>query len=411
MRKLIILLILFSAASLKAQKDRYRFAETYFGFESEFSFESNEYLVSQKGNVFKEDLPTTITPRILIGGTHFWRKADFYVSIPLVNLKLNGGKNIKLSNDVFTGFRYLPFALENHTLRPFAGFGLNSKSLEIKNGPIYTNWQWFYEAGLNFRKNNRIIGFETRYFPQNSFISAFSRNDFQKIKTSPYSFSISYKFVFDATAGYSSESSKRFVKKIYDKAKQSNAYDAFSFGVGFNALIPTGKSDLASEQAFFNDEIDGNLSLDLGVGYYLSKMDAALRVSFRSLKQEETAFDYTYKLRRNSTAFEAFKFVGDYHGFAPFIGPYISFDHYHLNETDHGNTLNELKQFKLGYGLVFGWDIRQTAMDYLILRTNLRYTPQMKYKSNGLKFTSSQIEFNFIQIVFYPERYKIWKNN
>lgn len=397
--------------SAYAQKDRYRFAETYYGIETELSFEKNQFFRTSNGQLIQEQLPSSITPRILIGGTHFWRKADFYISIPLYNFRFDGSKKIRLNNDVFTGFRYLPLALEDNTLRPYVGLGLNSKNLQIDNGPNYTNWQWYYEGGINYRKNNKILGFEARYFPRNSFVNAYDRTQFQKTITDPFSFSLSYKIAFDATAGYSRESSKRFMKKIFEKADKAKAYDAFSFGVGLNALIPTGPSDLASQQAFFNDEIDGNVTVDLGVGYYFSELDAALRLSFRPLKQEESAFDYTYQLKRNSTAFEAFKFIGDYHGFAPFIGPYASFDHYALTETDQGKKLNEFKGWKFGYGLVFGWDIRQTPMDYLILRTNLRYTPQMDFKSNGYKFTSDQIEFNFIQIVFYPERYKIWKNN
>ncbi len=406
----LIILLLFFCFSVFGQKNRYRFAETYFGLEAEYSHENNSFLYEQNGSISNQALPSQITPRLLIGGTHFWRRADFYISLPLGSFNLSGSKNIDLSNNVLTGFRYLPFSLKRQTVRPFIGIGMNAKELKLNNGPKYTNWQWYYEGGLNYFYKNRIIGLEVRYFPKSEFYNAYTRTDFQNTALSPLSFSVSYKFVFDATAGYSTEGSKQYMKKIYEKADQSNAYDAFSFGVGLSALIPLGKTDLASNQAFFNDEIEGNISVDIGAGYYFSKIDAALRASFRPLKQEESAFDYTYRLRRNSLALEAFKFIGDYHGFAPFIGPYVSADLYKLKEIDFGQTVNELEATKLGYGIVFGWDIRQTPMDYLILRTNLRYTPQFDYRSSGLKFTSKQIEFNFIQIVFYPERYKIWKN-
>ena len=61
----------------------------------------------------------------------------------------------------------------------------------------------------------------------------------------------------------------------------------------------------------------------------------------------------------------------------------------------------------MGYGVVFGWDIKQSDVDYITLRTNLRYTPEFNFKSGGYKFTSERIEFNFIQIVYYPERHKM----
>tara|TARA_B110000503_G_C7128503_1_gene405769 strand:- start:1443 stop:1652 length:210 start_codon:yes stop_codon:yes gene_type:complete len=59
----------------------------------------------------------------------------------------------------------------------------------------------------------------------------------------------------------------------------------------------------------------------------------------------------------------------------PFVGPYISGNNYRIVEPDNGGTITDYRASKLGYGVVFGWDIRLSQVDYLILRTNLRYTP------------------------------------
>lgn len=409
MKLFIFILLVFFSLSSFCQKDRYRFAETYVGFETELVTEHNSFIYQKDGISHTEKLPSQITPRILIGGTHFWRHADFYISIPLTNIQFGGSKNISLTNDVYTGFRYLPFTLEDKTVRPYVGVGFNSKGLKLKNGPYYTNWQWFYEGGFNYRKNNKIFGFEMRYIPKSDFYNAYSRTKFQNTKTNPFSFSLSYKVAFDATAGYSSEGAKKYMKKIYNDAEKAGALSAFSFGIGLNAIIPLGKTELASQKAFFNDEIEGALTYDVGIGYYSNPLDATVRVSYRPIKQEETAFDYTYRLNNHSVAFEVFKFIGDYHGFVPFVGPYISLNRYHLEEIDLGKTTKDMTTNKLGYGLVFGWDIRQSRVDYITLRTNLRYTPEMNYKAGASKFTSKQIEFNFIQLVYYPERHKIYK--
>ena len=248
-----------------------------------------------------------------------------------------------------------------------------------------------------------------RYMAQNNFYNAYTRTDFQTTELSPFSFSMSYKIAFDATAGYSSEGSKRYMKKIYEKAEKEGALSAFSFGLGLNAIIPTGKTELASQQVFFNDEIDGSLTIDLGVGYYSNPLNSSFRLSYRPIQQKETAFDYTYQLFNHSVAAEAFKFIGDYHGFAPFVGPYISLNKYRIKEIDFGNTVRDESRTEMGYGVVFGWDIKQSDVDYITLRTNLRYTPEFNFKSGGYKFTSEHIEFNFIQIVYYPERHKIYK--
>src|SRR5690606_26021549 len=131
---------------------------------------------------------------------------------------------------------------------------------------------------------------------------------------------------------------------------------------------------------------------------------------YRRHKQEETAFDYNYSLKKQSVALEAFKFLFDFHGFVPFVGPFTARDYYHLNEKDVQRTVTNHKEESWAYGLVFGWDIRLSKTDFFILRTNLRYNPKVDLKQNGLTYTSKSIEFNFIQLVFYPERWKVYKS-
>ncbi|NOG56557.1 MAG: hypothetical protein HND54_02355 [Bacteroidetes bacterium] len=412
MKKSFIVLLLLSQLSSFCQNDRYRFAESFFGFESEFVSEKNSFSYYDSQNQIQRGrIASSITPRILIGGTHFWGHADFYISIPLSTIKINGNKNLSSTNGVFTGFRVLPWKLKDKGFRPYFGAGFNSKKIELNNGPTYTNWQWYYEWGLNFRHKNRIVGLEMRYFSKNLYNAAIARTEKESLSVSPYSFSISYKQVIDFTAGYSTERSKKHMKAVYEKAKEEKALSAFSFGLGLTALIPLKNTELASQKPFFNDEIEGSVNIDLGIAYYINPIDASIRFSYRPLKQEETAFDYTYKLNKQSFALDAFKFIGDYHGFAPFIGPYVSFDRYHLTEIDDVVTIQDQTFNRIGYGLVFGWDIRQTKVDYITLRTNLRYTPEYNYTAGGYRFTAEQLEFNFIQLVYYPERHKIYKQN
>ena len=58
-------------------------------------------------------------------------------------------------------------------------------------------------------------------------------------------------------------------------------------------------------------------------------------------------------------------------------------------------------------GLTFGWDIVPgKTNEALILRTNLRWYPFSEFEVNGRKFNFSQLEYNLIQVVFYPERLK-----
>lgn len=412
--KLIIFLFFISSADLLAQ-NRYDFASTYFGLEAEYIHETSSFSHLDKLQQRQSSkLPSSVTPRFVIGGTHFWGHADFYISIPLKNLRLNGSNKAFTSNEVFTAFRFLPIRSEKKRASPFLGVGFNSKNFKLKTdigkSQLYSNWQWYPEAGISYRnEKNRIFELSVRYFGQNEYNNFIDRNVQVNTMVSPWSFSFAYKKIIDFTAGYKSERAQAYVETMHEKAVTEKALSGLSMGVGLNALIPLGKTELASRHPFFNDVIEGGIGPDIGVGYYFHKLDGYLRASFRPLKQEEEAFDYKYSLNRNSLAIEAFKFLGDYHGFAPFVGPFVSMDHYHLSETDAGRKVIDHKESDVAFGLVFGWDIRQTSTDYLILRTNLRYIPELSNMYNGYKFTAAQLEFNFIQIVFYPERYKLHK--
>jgi hypothetical protein len=56
-------------------------------------------------------------------------------------------------------------------------------------------------------------------------------------------------------------------------------------------------------------------------------------------------------------------------------------------------------------GITFGWDIRPDDLQGWILRTNLRWHPNLNVNMpDGKQMKFDQLEFNFIQLVLYPER-------
>lgn len=389
------------------QKSRYRFAETYVGLATEFSPQQQSFAQIENWTLIHKKLPSQLHPRILIGGTHFWGHADFYLSIPLTSIPLSGSKEASYSNNVITGFRFFPFKLKGNSLRPFAGFGFNQMSLQLGSGPIYGNWQTFAEAGLSYRtRQHFIFGLSAYYFQNTTFQTALNREQFSKTKLNNFSFSLSIKKAIDFSRSYENESNKRFFAKLKEELSQEHKLNTYSVGLGLSAYIPLERSEHASRKVFFNDEIEGNVGLDAAFGYYFHQTDAAIRLSYRRHKQEETAFDCSYSLKKQSVALEAFKFLFDFHGFVPFVGPFVARDHYRLKERDVQNTVTNQIDGSWSYGLVFGWDIRLSETDFFILRTNLRYNPKVDLKLNGLTYTSNAIEFNFIQLVFYPERWK-----
>ncbi|MEM6262948.1 MAG: hypothetical protein AAGI38_10605 [Bacteroidota bacterium] len=60
---------------------------------------------------------------------------------------------------------------------------------------------------------------------------------------------------------------------------------------------------------------------------------------------------------------------------------------------------------KIHYGLTFGWDIRPNRLQSWILRTNLRWFPNLDLEvADGQVISFDNIEFNFIQLIVYLDR-------
>jgi hypothetical protein len=100
-----------------------------------------------------------------------------------------------------------------------------------------------------------------------------------------------------------------------------------------------------------------------------------------------------------------FKFLFDYKGFVPFLGISPSYERLQVRVSEQeGGVLVDESAELLRMGIVFGWDIRPNNIQSMILRTNLRYYPGLHVDSGNYRFHFNQLEFNFIQVVFYLNR-------
>lgn len=89
----------------------------------------------------------------------------------------------------------------------------------------------------------------------------------------------------------------------------------------------------------------------------------------------------------------------------PFVEPNISAENLSAVERDEPAHPQTYAFRGLRPGLTFGWDLRPDRLQSLILRTNLRWSPNLNVTmGNGTKNTFEQLEFNFIQAVVYPQR-------
>ena len=102
MKNLVIVLlcsISISSFSQEKKKDKYQFAHTYFGIETEVLPQNGSFTtLNNQGNFDNKTLPSFASTRFVIGGTHFWDHADFYVSIPIVQFSIKGSKDAFIGN-------------------------------------------------------------------------------------------------------------------------------------------------------------------------------------------------------------------------------------------------------------------------------------------------------------------------
>ncbi|MEQ8927346.1 MAG: hypothetical protein RLO81_16115, partial [Fulvivirga sp.] len=153
--------------------------------------------------------------------------------------------------------------------------------------------------------------------------------------------------------------------------------------------------------SFFQDDYSAAILPDFSFGRFFSKPDLNINLSYRTYGDKYEGFNSEIKIRRHSIGIESVKFLFNYHGFVPFVGPILSYENL---KTTVNNI--EYKDDKLALGITFGWDIRVTKTGSSLLRTNLRYYPNLHMNIEGEKMMFDHIEFNFIQWVQFIGRKK-----
>ncbi len=147
------------------------------------------------------------------------------------------------------------------------------------------------------------------------------------------------------------------------------------------------------------DNLTGGITPDVALGYHFAQVDANVGLSLRAFQDREQAYDVDVRLRRVSTMLEGSKYLFNYLGFAPYVGPTLSYEYLELR--DNGTTTAERK---LAVGLLAGWDIRVTRTGTSLLRTNLRWVPNLHLTARGERIAFDHLEFNFIQYVRFIGR-------
>ncbi len=424
LKTLLCLLLLSYAFSLAAQQDSAytqeyldrstRFAWLTYGGDLNYLTGGNTQLL-REGKLQPLDFGSTFMPRLTIGGVHFWGHADFYVSFPLSFLTLqntpSGLQDLEVYQGVETGMRIYPLRLRPQTVRPFVGisfrrirFAQEAQGSEYRNGvPGYGRFIHPLQFGLTYTSDHWHISASGYYNHQNRFRHFITPTQQAEVELNPLSFNLSFLRYVDSDRSMRHPRAVAYLNRTYELLKQNDALSSWFFGIGPSSALQMSYSPYLREYfPYFYDEYSASILPDLSFGRYFYGPDMNLNLTYRTYGDRYEGFGSEIRTRRHSVGVESVKFLFNYLGFVPYVGPAVTYEHLRasVNGTDYSAN-------KLALGITFGWDIRVTQTGNGLLRTNLRYFPNLHLDIEGQPLMFDHLEFNFIQWVQFIGRKRV----
>lgn len=413
----LILLILSSQIVISQayinKQSRHRFAQLSMGVDVETNFGGIAKYLNENGEINTLDLPSTYTSRFLIGGTHFWGHADFYIAIPLLRTQFEENNQvIQYLRGVETVFKYYPWRIESDRIIPYLGFSIapfyyeqSNNNIDYGNGPELNHTNFPLLGGITYNSGNHLFEFGVAWNYTNKQDYYINQTTKENIITPPVYMNFSYRYLLETTLSAEQDWESGRTKEITEKLATQNKLDGFYLGAGLSSAFWLGKNSYNENEKPYIESYTTSIMPDFTLGYYLHNTDLNIALGYRDYATSSNTYGTYQSLNRQSVVLELTKFLFDYHGFVPFVGPSVSYENLSFEEKILGNTTHDISDDKIGYGLTFGWDIRPNRIQSWLLRTNLRWFPSMEVDINNNSTVSfNNLEFNFIQLIIYPDR-------
>ncbi|MEL6538383.1 MAG: hypothetical protein AAFQ98_23380 [Bacteroidota bacterium] len=360
----------------------------------------------------------TIQPRLTIGGFHFWGHADFYVTFPVAAIGLHdlptAHPGIDYRQGVETGARVYPWKVKPNSLRPFVGISFRSLSFQQNldpdiydfEGPNYSKMIAPLQVGLSYTTQKWSFTGSAYFQFQNEIDYYLSPTETGTIGLDPFSFQVGVVRYMDIDRGARTAAGVKGMNDRFRLLEEEGKLSDWYVGIGPSAALQVSRSPfLKSQHPYLYDDYLSGFMADITVGRYFYKPDMNVGLSYRGYSSTTEGFDTEVGIGRRSVMLEAYKFLFNYLGFVPFAGPTVSAEF--LRTSVNGNQFSETKP---AVGLIFGWDIRVGQTERSLLRTNLRWVPNLHMDVEGEAVMFDHLEFNFIQWVYFPGRAKVFKN-
>ena len=147
-------------------------------------------------------------------------------------------------------------------------------------------------------------------------------------------------------------------KQLNQELREHNKRGLFLAAGPSSAFPVVGSEGAADAYPYLDDLSFPTIFPDVALGYHFTKADALVAVSQRRMVQRRSAYNRALNIDRQSTVLEAYKFVGDYHGFVPYVGVGVGVERLDLEEREGDVVVSEGTYVDMPWYLVFGWDIR-----------------------------------------------------
>lgn len=413
----ILILLLFSqichAQVYTEKQTRHRFAQLNVGLDVQSSFGGSTKYLDAQGNTQSLNLTSSYSPRFLVGGTHFWGHADFYIAIPLLSSTLKkNNQQVTALREVETVFKYYPLRIEHNKIRPYIGtsfapfyFEQRNNNFQYSRGPELSHTSFPLMGGLTFNSKRHLLEFGLAWNYLNKQNYYISRTQIETISTPPIYATVSYRFMLETTLSAEKNWESGKTQKVTDILAEKGRLNGFYIGAGISSAFWLKQSSYNRINRPYVSKYRASTMPDFTLGYYFHKPDLNMAIGYRSYGASTNTYGASQHLTRKSLLLEAAKYLFDYHGFVPFVGPTVSYENLSFKENYEGQKIVDVQDTKFGYGLTFGWDIRPNRIQSWILRTNLRWYPNLfiDVEPNS-KISFDNLEFNFIQLIIFPNR-------
>ncbi len=346
MKTILFLILLFSVQILShaqvytEKQTRHRFAQLHLGFDLETNRGGkSQYVVP--GNDLEALTFSGITrPRFLIGGTHFWGHADFYIAIPIAYPRKEiNDQTINFLRGVETVFKYYPWRIEHKAIRPYIGLSLapfyyqqDNDLLDFGNGPGLRHTSVPLHAGLTLNVKNHLIELGASWNYLNNQDYFISRDQRISVKTPPAYVNLSYRVMLETTLSAEKNWESGRTKEVTERLANAGKLNGIYLGAGLSSAFWLGNNSYNSVLRPYAEDYGISIMPDFTLGYYLHNPDINIGVVYRNYGTSINTYGAIQRARRRSIALEATKYLFDYNGFAVIVGPVISAERLRFEE-------------------------------------------------------------------------------